>query len=492
MNNQTIRPTEKSVILSQSEWNNILQHMQRGEDVKIATEASHQYKKYLLEESRAMTDNWQNSLKATVKAKQNERLKVESQKIDEAVARFQKLKESDEIKRFEENVKANDQMQKLKMGPRLLESAYASSECVAVRDMQRNANAKMETMRRDVLLAMGQEAVAQDQQYAAQQKFNMSETRRKNYEHKKELREFIASKKLEDAELRRVQCEEEMLENSQIDDELAAQMTKERRILEKKKEARRLIALEAMQLAEKRRIREKQLEAIENQVASLFSMGNSIKDVKQRNDMETKRGRDEFQNNARKTALTDVKNLQSKENEMLERTVKEFQAKLKFKDQAKVEERRRLKEMQIKNHLDDLAREKIRKQREEIQRRRDIENRIRNEEVNVLFDRQKRLDTMNRIKEHRRIITEQMEERRLRDKEKDYSDLFCLDNLNEQEDKAFFKYANELVTETIEKNRPVYPIVKVVEDYKRMNNLPSKKLVYGIDELKAMRPPKPK
>lgn len=163
---------------------------------------------------------------------------------------------------------------------------------------------------------------------------------------------------------------------------------------------------------------------------------------------------------------------------------------MKFKDQAKVEERRRLKQMQIKNHLDDLAREKMRKQREENELKRDIENRIRNEEVNVQFDRQKRLETLSRIKEHRRIITEQIEERNQRDQEKDYSDLVCLNELNEQEDKAFFKYANELVSETIEKERSIYPIVKVVEDYKRTNNLQSTKLIYRIDELKAMRPPK--
>lgn len=203
-----------------------------------------------------------------------------------------------------------------------------------------------------------------------------------------------------------------------------------------------------------------------------------------------KRGKDQFQSNAWKTALTDIKNIKSKEEDLIKRSVEEFQAKLKFKDQAKVEERRRLKQMQIKSHLDDLAREKIRKQRQENELRRDIENRIRNEEVNVLFDRQKRMDTLNRVKEHRRIITDQIEERNQRDKEKDYSDLICLQELNEQEDQAFFKYANELVNETIEKERPIYPLVKVVEDYQRTNNLNSTKLIYGIDELKAMRPPK--
>lgn len=229
---------------------------------------------------------------------------------------------------------------------------------------------------------------------------------------------------------------------------------------------------------------------MENQVASLFSDGNIINDVKQRNDKELKRGKDEFQNNAWKTALTDIKNLNSKEDEIIKRSVEEFQAKLKFKDQAKVEERRRLKHLQIKNHLDDLAREKIRKQREESELKRDIENRIRNEEVNVLFDRQKRLETLNRVKEHRRIITEQIEERNQREQEKDYSDLISLSEMNEQEDKAFFLYANELVNDTIEKDRSIYPIVKVVEDYKRSNNLQSKKLIYGVEELKAMRPPK--
>ncbi len=201
-------------------------------------------------------------------------------------------------------------------------------------------------------------------------------------------------------------------------------------------------------------------------------------------------GRDEFQSNAWKTALTDIKNIKAKEDDIIKRSVEEFQAKLKFKDQAKVEERRRLKQMQIKNHLDDLAREKLRKQRQENELKRDIENRIRNEEVNVLFDRQKRLETLSRVKEHRRIITEQIEERNQRDQEKDYSDLICLGELNEQEDKAFYKYANELVNETIEKDRSIHPIVKVVDDYQRTNFFHSKKLIYGIDELKAMRPPK--
>lgn len=255
MSDNKVNPSEKSIVLHKSEWNGILQHMKRGEDVKIATEADRQYKKYLYEESRAMTDKWENSLKATIKAREDERLKIERQKIDEAAERFQKLKESDEMKRFEENIKANEQMQKLKMGPRLLESAYATSECVAVRDLQRNANVKSEKMKRDNYLAIGREAVAQDQQYAEQQKLIMLETRRKKDDYKKELRQFIESKERREAELKKAQCEEEMLEHSQIDGDLAAQMSKERRILEKKKEAKRVIALEAMQLAEKRRIR---------------------------------------------------------------------------------------------------------------------------------------------------------------------------------------------------------------------------------------------
>lgn len=204
--------------------------------------------------------------------------------------------------------------------------------------------------------------------------------------------------------------------------------------------------------------------------------------------MAVKRERDQFQANAWKTALTDIKNISSKEDALIKRSVEEFQAKLKFKDQAKVEERRRLKQLQIKNHLDDLAREKIRKQRQEAELKRDIENRMRNEEVNVLFDRQKRLETLNRAKEHRRILAEQIEERNVRDRTKDYSDLVCLGELNDQEDKAFYKYANELVNETIEKDRSVYPIVKVVDDYQKTNFFHSKKLIYDIDQLKAMRP----
>lgn len=255
MNDNRIKPAEKSIVLHKSEWNGILQHMKRGEDVKVAAEADRQYKKYLYEESRAMTDKWENSLKATIKAREDERQKVERQRIDGAAERFQKLKESDEMKRFEENIKANEQMQKLKMGPRLLESAYATSECVAVRDLQRNANAKSEKKKQEYYLAMGREAVAQDHQYAEQQKMIMLEARRKKDEYKKELREFIEKKERKDAELKKAHYEEERLEHSQIDSDLAAQMSKERRVLEKKKEAKRIIALEAMQLAEKRRIR---------------------------------------------------------------------------------------------------------------------------------------------------------------------------------------------------------------------------------------------
>lgn len=252
---QTEAAVEKSIVLHQKEWNGILQHLKRGEDVKIVEEADRQYKQYLFEGSRAMTDKWENSLKATIKARDDERLKMERRKIDDAAERFRKLKESDEMKRFEDNMKANEQMQKLKMGSRLLESAYATSECVQVRDLQRQANAKAAKMKRESFLAMGREANAQDQQYAEQQKLIMLETRRKNDNYKKELREFIEKKERENVELKTAQCEEERLEHSRMDSDLAAQLSKERRVLEKKKEAKRIVALEAMQLAEKRRIR---------------------------------------------------------------------------------------------------------------------------------------------------------------------------------------------------------------------------------------------
>lgn len=246
---------DKSIILYKSKWNDILHHLQRDDDVKFASEADRQYKQYLYEGSRAMTDKWENSLKANIKAKEDERLKNERKKIDEAAERFRQLKESDEMKRFEENYKAMDHMQKLKMGPRLLESAYITSECVAVRELQRNVNAAATKMKRERNLAMGREAIAQDEQYVEQQKLNISESRRKQDEYKKELRQFIENKEREQTELKNAQCEEERLERNRIDGDLAAQLNKERRILEKKKEAKRLVALEAMQMAEKRRIR---------------------------------------------------------------------------------------------------------------------------------------------------------------------------------------------------------------------------------------------
>mgnify|MGYP006950116425 CR=1 FL=1 len=108
-------------------------------------------------------------------------------------------------------------------------------------------------------------------------------------------------------------------------------------------------------------VRSNKREAVRKQIALIFLEKGNI--IKHRNDNELKRDRETFHSNAGETALTDIKNIQ---------------AKLKFKDQATVQEIRRVKR---KCKWKTIWTER----------------------------KYKRLDTMNRVKEHRWIITEQSE-----------------------------------------------------------------------------------
>lgn len=195
--------TQKSIVFDKSKWDSIRGHVTHARIAKSILDKEQQYRNYLYEESRAMTSKWKNSLEADIENTEQERLKVERIKMDEAEERFKKLKEDEKMQFIEQSF---DKMQSLRMNPAVGISG------------QRNL------------------------------------TRIKLDEYKTELREFIENKKRRQLELNRAQCEQQRLERHKIESELVAQSNKERILLANRKAANRNIELEAMQISEIRKL----------------------------------------------------------------------------------------------------------------------------------------------------------------------------------------------------------------------------------------------
>lgn len=169
--------------------------------------------------------------------------------------RYKMLKENDENQRKEKVSQANDILQKLKGGPRNLESAYIMSEVAAARKQQCIINAETNKAKKNEDLKLSKDHIKQADQWAEEQRQKMILNKQRNDTFKKELLKFAKEKESVTAQQAKQQADEERKQREKVDRELKAQIEKERSLLQRKKEASRKNALEAMQMAEQRRIR---------------------------------------------------------------------------------------------------------------------------------------------------------------------------------------------------------------------------------------------
>ena len=186
-----------------------------------------------------------------------------------------------------------------------------------------------------------------------------------------------------------------------------------------------------------------------------------------------------------------------------------IEMKLDQKELAKIEHAKRQKAARIQLHIEEMEQEKRLKKQQQEELQWNIANRLKNEEVNVAYDQQKRMHIAQKTLDNRTTILKQIAVNEIRDAKRCEA-LRYADEINEKDDREFFRYANELVEEAKSKKRPILPLMKTIKEYKSRNNLngqnedlphlrtnfsiglaspsSSRSLKYNAEELKQFQP----
>lgn len=148
----------------------------------------------------------------------------------------------------------------------------------------------------------------------------------------------------------------------------------------------------------------------------------------------------------------------------------ELEQRHEMAERSRIEHNRKMKAARIQQHLDEVERVKRLKQQKQNKAEWALANRYKNQEVNMEYDRQKNVQQQEKALALRKLLRQQIDAQQDRSTVKDAAKIF-VEETNTEDDNNFFGYANELIEEAQSKGRPLLPIIKAIDQYKKENGL---------------------
>lgn len=165
---------------------------------------------------------------------------------------------------MEHILQAQDTIYKSKIGSRQLESAYTLCETLHIRGKQCIERAKFSNYKKEADEAQAKEQILQQDQWDQEHTRKAIESKKRKDGYKRQLFEQMNENEMRQKDANQKRITQEIHERETAEQDIKSQMEKERLVLEKKKEAMRKNALEAMRIAEQRRLSKLQLTFLTN------------------------------------------------------------------------------------------------------------------------------------------------------------------------------------------------------------------------------------
>lgn len=501
------------LVLDPQRWNGIMQHLLKNEIKTNISKEEVNYQNYLRDGSREMTKKWQNSVEAIRERKNEEKLKRDRERIIEGESRYKELMENDEKIRQEKIAYAQSIVNRLKSGPRELQSAAILSEVLKEQHEQRKIIANSRKLSNEEHLNEGRKIVAQAHQWIEAQAQKDKKYKQFIGDYKKEVLENIHQNQKTRENDAKQELEFIQKQREAADKEIKEQIERERAALDKKKETLRRNALEAMVIVEQRRRRALEESRAQDELIQCYSKGmEKISELKKKSENQRREQQVKLKEKVANMIYVDNSELLKKENERINKNATEMEEKMKEQDRKRLENKKKLKAERITQHLKDIEMEKQKKVEKLNETKKEMEIRFKNLEVDMAFEKQKKQRKFTELSKNRNILLQQMEERMECNRQaqlKDELDLKRIQNENENDDKNFFEFAQSKLEEAEKKSRPLLPIQRTIEQYKNLNRLTSPKgipphlvsnipitrdcrhcepIKYNMDELKSFDP----
>lgn len=170
------------------------------------------------------------------------------------IADYEQAKENEAQKRKEKIAKAEQIIERLKPGPRELHSAVLQSEVLRARNVQRSINEEFEKATKKQEQENKKMCNDQALNWIGEEQQRLNDRQKNTMAYKKELLQTINENQKTRFEQKKLMIKEQQAAREATDMEIKAQIEKEKAIMEKKREALRKNALEAMKMVEQRRL----------------------------------------------------------------------------------------------------------------------------------------------------------------------------------------------------------------------------------------------
>ncbi|XP_017465344.1 PREDICTED: trichohyalin [Rhagoletis zephyria] len=461
---------KKPIVLSSQRYNRLLKNSNQVDELRAQKEIEEEqkYKEYLKQGSDQLVAHFKGNIQRTQDEKLAEIKANMEQKITKMQEDFHQTKENEERKRSEKLAKAQNLVEQLKPGPKQLHSAALQSEVLRARNVQRNINKEFEraVKKQECMdkLACEQQALGFMQEDQARQ----MERQQNMNTYKKEMLHTIKETGKQRMEYKKQLIKEQQDAREAMDQEIKAQIEKEKAIMEKKRAALRKNALEAMKMVEQRRLRERMTEEIEDRLCCVYNLAKKDWDVVKKEEDQKKTTHEEKKQEMQARFLRCIQTkTEATDEERVRRDISRMQLKFTAEEKEKIRKDKAAKQARIEAYMHELQQQKEAKRRAEEERRYDVATRFKNCEVNRLFKEAQKKKRLNEIHDTRATLKEQIELKKRIENEDRQQMRTCEDNKDEREDKFFFEYARNLMEDAHKKDRPLYPFVKVVQEYKR-------------------------
>ncbi|XP_040167114.1 trichohyalin [Anopheles arabiensis] len=460
----------KAVLLSSAKWEQMWKKVvsPAEKETEVLCQQEREFREYLRNGSKKMTSTWENTVQNIRDKKEAERLRRDKAKVEEDQRHYRELKAADEIKRRELIQKAEDLIQKDKVGPRVLESAAKFCEVLKGREMQRQFRLEQEQLQQMRKQSVDTQTLSQANHWLKSHGDRLLEDRQRFDNYKRELKETM----IRNQQLQRQRKQELIAEEQQslevIEGEMRRQQEQDRAALEASKEMRRKNALEAIRMAEDRRTRLRRESEIEDALLQIYCEGQqNIASFKQAIHVNKHRLRDNSHQLV--DALERQRAALAQEERNQARAAEEKDRIASIKEREQTEQQRQLRAARMQAHLDEIEWQRQREAEEAVLTRREYEERLRNIDVTFGFDRHKVADKTVKTYAQRKLLLGQMVEKEVRERREadTAAELRYAKEHADKENRHFLQYAQDLISDAKVKGRPILPLLKTVQSYKR-------------------------
>ncbi|XP_073830770.1 uncharacterized protein [Musca autumnalis] len=468
------RRTMKPIVLSSQRYNKIINNATTMDKSKTQQqlEEEKRYMEKLKEENDKLVAKFKGNMQRTQEQKLQQIKDDLEKKTQNAKESYEQTKENEAQKRREKIAKAQQLIEKLKPGPRQLHTAVLQSEVLRARNVQREIN---EEFKKAVQKQENEEKImcqGQAMSWINEEQQRLKEKQDKANAYKEELLQTINDNHKERTDQKRQQLKEQRLAREMYDSDMKAHMEREKAIMEKKREAQRKNALEAMKMVEQRRMRDKITDEVEDRLCCVYNAGKRQLDALRSE--QTKKISDEQQQkiNEQVKKLTAIEdNTEAKESERIRRDISTMQLKFTAEEQEKIRKDKAAKKARIEAYMREMEQQKEAQRRAEEAKRFEMAQRFKNEEVNQKFLEKQQQERLANAREMREFLNKQIEENQRNKLAQRQASITCNEDKTEQEDKFFFEYAKNLIEDAQQKGRPLYPFAKAVYEYKKENDI---------------------